>query len=832
MKKQRFSLKKLIIYFTVSFILTGLCLYLLTWSEILGDLPDHETLKSVQNPIATEVYAKDGGLIGKYFYENRTHVDFGNIPVHFVDALISTEDVRFHKHHGIDLRSIARVMIKGVLLMDRSAGGGSTITQQLAKNIYPRKNYLVLELVINKIREGIIASRIEKVYSKEEILNLYLNTVSFGEQAFGIGTASRRFFNKSPNELKPEESALLVGILKAPSYYSPRRFPERAQTRRNVVIHQMIKYGYGEAEALEPLKKLPVKLVYKRYNKSESLNAYFLDQLKNDVISWIDANPGKDGSGSSYNLYTDGLKIYTTLDSRLQQIAENAVKKQMKNVQAAFDAQWKGRGDWETNAWISKTASQSQEFARLKNNGLEEKEIMTRLQEEKSMKLFSWDGGAEVKKSTIDSILYYKRMLQAGFFAVDHLTGEIKVWIGGINYKHFKYDHILARRQVGSTFKPFVYAAALEKGIDPCQYYDNTRLVFKDYNDWSPKNAKDEYGGSYSMAGGLAHSVNTVSVQVMMDAGIKESATMARRMGIESAFSEVPSIALGTPSLSLFEMTKAYACIANGGFPVNPYYLEKIEDRHGNVLVEFDHQGIGAEPVIEEETRDILVQMLREVTDNGTAKAIKTRFGLEADIAGKTGTTQNQSDGWFMGMTANLVAGAWVGADDPRVHFKTLYSGQGARTALPIWGEFYARTLKHPVFSHWVDDRISMTIDSFYLDWHCPAYSDLNAEEMNEDRLVFDADDFLTALERDPEHVLDAIGSFLDNLFSNKNKTNAGLEEQIAVLMRDMEIQIKRKEERMLRQERSAEEIEKVIDRIKERTRKKIRKLRAQKKDA
>lgn len=683
-----------------SLVILGCIIFFFTvkWG-FFGDLPTQEAIRDFQNNIASEIYSSDNALLGKYYTQDRTDVSFEEISPHLIDALIATEDVRFYDHNGVDKRSLLRVVFKTLLLMDESSGGGSTITQQLAKNIYPRQNYGFLTLPVVKVKEAIIATRIERVYSKEDILTLYLNTVPFGENAFGIEAASERYFSTTPAELTVEQAAVLVGMLKATTTYNPRKYPERSAARRNVVLSQMVKYGFLSEAIADSLKKEPIQLQFKYYTHNEGLATYFRAHLGQELLQWCATKKKPDGT--PYNLYTDGLKIYTTIDATMQRYAEEAVKEHMAVLQKQFNDHWKGRRPWyRDESTLIKAIYNSPRYQQLKEEGLEETEIQEIFRQPVDMKIFTWEGEKEVSMSPLDSVKHYLYFLNAGFMAMDPGNGQVKAWVGGIDHKYFKYDHVnrQTKRQVGSTFKPVVYAAALESGVQPCDYIPNERKVYEEYDNWSPRNSNDQYEGLYSMGGALTQSVNTISVQLIMETGPEKVVELAHNMGISSTIKPVPSIALGTANISLFEMVGAYSTFANEGMAVKPSYLLRIEDKFGNVLEEFEPEP--KKRALSKTTSIMIREMLKNVVNNGTASSLRYRYGLTNDIAGKTGTTQSHADGWFIGATPELVAGAWVGADDPRIHFRTIQYGQGAHMALPIWGRFMQKVNQDKEFSH------------------------------------------------------------------------------------------------------------------------------------
>ncbi|MBF9254602.1 transglycosylase domain-containing protein [Pontibacter sp. 172403-2] len=668
--------------------------YFAVYIGLLGDMPSRRELKAVQNSTASEVYATDGTLLGRYYIQDRTNVKYTDIASSAIQALVATEDARFYKHSGIDVRSLGRVIVKTLLLQDESSGGGSTLSQQLAKNLYPRKNYWLWDMPVNKLREMIIAQKLEAIYSKEEILELYLNTVPMGGNLYGIERAAQRFFSTSAGALKPEQAAVLIGMLKATTTYNPRLNPKRSQQRRNVVLAQMAKYNYLTTAQADSLKKLPLQLKYNYTTHNDGLATYFREHLRQELAAWAAGKKKKDGE--PYNLYTDGLKIYTTIDAGMQRHAEAAVHKQMTLLQKQFDAHWRGRTPWGRNTQVLQAAMhRSDRYKKMMAAGKSEAEITAAFRKPVPMQLFGWSGNSTKTMSPMDSLAYYERFLNTGLFSVEPHSGYVRAWVGGINHRIFKYDHVRARRQVGSTFKPFVYAAALEQGVEPCDYFPNERMTYPAYDNWSPRNADEQYGGEYSMRGALAHSVNTISAQLIMKTGIDNTMDMAHRLGISSKLPEVPSLALGTANLSLQEMVTAYATFANRGYRVDPVYILKITDRNGKVLREH-RKNEHAEKVLSEKTAAVMLYLMQGVVEEGSAASLRSRFGLKMDIAGKTGTTQDFADGWFIGITPQLVTGVWVGGESPQVRFRTLALGQGAHTALPIWGDFIRRIAIDP----------------------------------------------------------------------------------------------------------------------------------------
>ncbi len=681
----------------VSVLLISGTLFLMVYLGVFGRLDSVEELHSIQNHLSSEIYSHDKVLLGKYYLQDRTNVRYQDLPVHLIDALVATEDVRFYEHNGIDKKSSLRVVFKSLLLQNKGSGGGSTIHQQLAKNLFPRKRYSVLTMPVNKFREIILGKRLHKAYTKKEILELYLNTVSFGENTYGIETAANRFFNKMPQDLKIEESALLVGMLKGTYNYSPRMYPEKSMSRRNVVLSQMLKYNYLDSTTSDSLCTLPIKLDYVKLSHNEGLAPYFREHLRMVLLEWVKNNPGEDGK--QYNIYTDGLKIYTTINADLQKYAEQAMKVQMTRLQKQFDGQWKNRNPLgKNNSFIIKSLEKTQYYKALKKNGLSGNEIIAELNTPKKMEIYTWQGMKEVEMSVYDSVSHYQAFLHAGLFSMEASTGYVRAWVGGINSKYFKYDHVTSKRQAGSTFKPIVYTAALENGHNPCDYISNDSVVYEDYNNWTPGNSHGGYGGAYSMKGALTHSVNTISVKLLEETGIDKVIELSKRLGITGELPEVLSLALGTGDVSLKEMVQAYGVFLNEGRVVEPIYLKRIEDKFGNVL--YEGKSVISDQLIDPHHALLMTEMMKSVVDSGTASSLRTIYGFDNEIAGKTGTTQNNTDGWFIGYTPVLITGVWVGGDHPKVRFRYGGYGQGAAAALPIWARYMQKIYNDPLYRY------------------------------------------------------------------------------------------------------------------------------------
>lgn len=684
------------------------------------EIPSLAEMKKIQNPIASEVYSADGVLLGRYYIENRTNASIYDIPQHVIDALVATEDVRYMEHTGVDFRSLMRVLFYTIIARDESSGGGSTITQQLAKNIYGRKSMRYVGTPMTKVFEMIVARRLETIYDKNEIIELYLNTVSFGEDVYGIETASERYFNTKPKNLRFQDGAVLVGMLKATTYYNPRNQPEEAKRRRNTVFSQMAKYEYLDTVALDSLTELPLEVDYKYISKSTGLAPHFREQLRLDLEKIC--GKLRQADGTNYNVYTDGLKIHTTIDARMQKYAEKSVQTHMKSLQNTFFNHWKNSKPWGKNdKSIRAVMKQTNRYKRLKEQGATEAQIEANFKQKTKIRIFTYDGEVEQEITPWDSIAYYHQLLNTGFVAMNPKNGHLKAYVGSINFRHYPYDHVFSKRQVGSTFKPIVYAKALENGHMPCDYVANEKITYPEHQNWTPGNADGRYGGYYSIKGGLTKSVNTVAVQLMMENGVGATRTLAKKMGISTDLPNVPSIALGAADISLYEMLQVYGTFANRGKPVEPMYLTRIEDRYGKVLMSYDNN-VPKENVISELNADYMIEMMQSVVDTGTARRLRFRYGIKGDVAGKTGTTQNQTDGWFMGFTPNLVAGVWVGGFNRKIRFRSTALGQGANMALPIWGMFMSAVQNDKEFRSQHIGYFPSIPDSLATD--CALYSD------------------------------------------------------------------------------------------------------------
>jgi len=685
-------------------------LFLLASWGVFGALPTFEELENPEHNLATEVISIDGKTLGKYFKENRTPVKYKDLPQNLINALVATEDERFFEHSGIDFRSTSRAILK----MGKD-GGGSTITQQLAKLLFHGEGSKNLpERILQKAKEYVIAIRLERQYTKNEILTMYLNRYDFINLAVGIRSASRIYFGKEPKELTVSESAMLVGMLKNASYYNPLRREQLVKRRRNVVLKQMTRSNFITKKLKDSLQNTELGLDVHRESHSDGSATYFREYLRSFMKTWIKNNPKPDGT--DYNLHRDGLKIYVTIDSRMQQHAEEAMAAHMSNLQRIFFKEQKRNrtapfydlDKKQIATTIEQAMKRSNRWKRMKKNGASIKEIKASFDEKTKMKIFSWKGDIDTIMSPKDSIRYYKHILRSGLLSIEPQTGHVKAWVGGINYKHFQFDAVKQqKRQVGSTFKPFVYATAINQlNLSPCDKFPNTLYTipkekYGSPKDWTPVNSGGKYGGELTLKQALAGSVNVITAKLIDMVHPKNVVSLAKRAGIKSEILAVPAIALGSVDLSLYEMVGAYATFANKGLQVEPMMLLKIEDKNGTVLEQFIPN---SKEVLSEESAYVVINLLEGVTDAGSGIRLRTKWSKYPDdvatgypyefsnsIAGKTGTTQNQSDGWFMGIVPNLATGVWVGGEDRATHFAGIARGQGASMALPIWALYYQK---------------------------------------------------------------------------------------------------------------------------------------------
>jgi penicillin-binding protein 1A len=663
--------------------------------SLFGEIPDTEVLENPKSEIASEVYSSDNVMLVKYYSNfNRSPVEFKDLPENLKNALIATEDVRFRKHSGIDIKGIMAIPFA---LLTGQKRGSSTITQQLVKNLFKTRisekyqGPLGRNIIATKVKEWIAAIRLECAYTKDEILLMYLNTVDFGSLSFGIKSSARTYFNTTPEKLKVEQSALLIGLLKGPSYYSPVRHPERALNRRNTVLSQMVKYNYLSEEAFNSLKQIPISLKYTNQAENVGLAPYFTNSIKSHVMKLCHEK--------GFDLYEDGLKIYTTIDSRMQMYAEESMRKHMSFLQKEFFAHWKGRAPWtdikhkEIKGFIEKAAKKSDRYKLLKEElGDDENAIWAEMKKPVRMRVFTWNGGKDTTLSPMDSIKYSLHFLHMGFMSMDPQNGYVKAWIGDIDNRFFKYDHVKqGARQPGSAFKPIIYSYALENGYTPCSIVYDVPVTFAmpGGESWTPKNSHGSATGQpLTLKQALAESINTVSAYLMQQFGPEPIVELAKKFGITSELDPVPPLCLGTSDVSVFDLTTAYSVFVNHGIRVDPIFITRIEDKNGNVIVEMEK----SEPsrVISEESAYAMVQMLKGTTEEstGTAVSLKTVYHLPYEVGGKTGTTQSSSDGWFMGITPGLVTGIWVGGENRAIRFRNMTLGQGAKMALPMFGYY------------------------------------------------------------------------------------------------------------------------------------------------
>ncbi len=685
-------------------------LFLLASWGIFGKLPSFEELENPEHNLATEVISIEGKTLGKYFKENRTPVKFKDLPENLIKALVATEDERFYEHSGVDFKASVRAVV-----MLGKGGGGSTITQQLAKQLFHGEGSKNLaERILQKVKEYVIAVQLERQYTKQEIITMYLNKYDFLNLAVGIRSASRIYFGKEPIDLTISESAMLVGMLKNASYYNPLRREQLVKNRRNTVLGQMFKNEFITEVQKDSLQQKGLELNVNKETHSDGSATYFREYLRNYMKRWIKNNPKPDGT--EYNLHRDGLKIYVTIDSRMQKHAEEAMKEHMSNLQRIFFKEHKKNktapfydiDKKQIAVTMGQAMKRSNRWKRMKKNGASEKEIRASFKEKTNMKIFSYKEDIDTLMSPLDSIRYYKHFLRSGLLSIEPQSGHIKAWVGGIDYKNFQFDAVKQqKRQVGSTFKPFVYATAINQlNLSPCDKFPNTPYTIpkEKYGmpeDWTPVNSGGKYGGELTLKQALAGSVNVITAKLIDMVRPENVVSLAKRSGIKSDIPAVPAIALGSVDLSLYEMVGAYATFANKGLRVEPMMLLKIEDKNGTVLEQFIPD---SKEVLSEESAYVVINLLEGVTDAGSGIRLRTQWGSYPDnvatgypykftnpIAGKTGTTQNQSDGWFMGIVPNLATGVWVGAEDRAAHFAGITYGQGASMALPIWALYYQK---------------------------------------------------------------------------------------------------------------------------------------------
>jgi penicillin-binding protein 1A len=718
--------------------------------EIFFDLPSVAELQNPKSNLATVIYSSDMKTLGKYYAENRVSVKYYELDKDLVDALIATEDARFHEHSGVDLKALGRAVF-GAATGSSSSGGGSTLSQQLAKMMFPREKLSKFQTVIRKLKEWVIAVRLEKNYTKDEILAMYLNKFDFLHLAVGVKSASQIYFNRSQDSLEIQQAAMLIGMAKNPSLFDPIKRGESTLKRRNVVLNQMVKYGYLTQQKYDSLKTLPLGLIYRPEDHNDGLAPYFREYLREYFLKEWCAKHINPETNKPYNIYKDGLKIYTTIDSRMQQYAEEAVTEHMTDLQKMFTKECKTKKNapfaWNVNKEqieniMISSMKRSDRYRSLKSAGLPREQIIAEFKKPVAMTVYSLRGDIDTTMSPWDSIRYYKSFLHTGFVSIDPTTGYVKAWVGGVNHKHFKFDHAkVGKRQVGSTFKPFVYAMAIQEGYSPCYQVPNVRtcISIPDQPDWCPDNSDGNKGTGkmVTLRYALAGSINYVTAWVMKQFPPEALVTLVRRLGITSPIDPVPSICLGTPDISVFEMVAANATFANKGTYIQPTFITRIEDKNGKVLEEFFPT---TDEVFSEEKAYAMIQLMRGVVDRGTGSRLRSRYNLRNEIAGKTGTTQNNADGWFMGLTPDLVAGCWVGGEERSVHFNSTNEGQGASMALPIWGKFFQKV--------YADPSLKITKNGFVkpanmgnIELDCSVYDAQTEKDIPIDDLDFDSGD-------------------------------------------------------------------------------------------
>lgn len=723
-KKKTIDFKKYIKWFwgiTLSGVSFIVLIFLFASWGLLGVLPTFEELENPENNLATEVISSDGKTLGKYATENRTPIKFKDLPQNIVEALVATEDERFYEHSGIDFRGTTRAVLKP------GSGGASTITQQLAKMLFTgRASRNIFLRIGQKVKEWVVATKLERQYTKHEIIAMYLNKYDFLNQAVGIRSAARIYFGKEPKVLKIEESAMLVGMLKNSSYFNPLRRAKEVKQRRNVVLKQMNRNAFISLKEKDSLQQLELGLDVHKEGHSDGYATYFRSHLQKVMRKWVQKNPKP--NGEQYNIFRDGLKIYVTVDSRMQQYAEEAIQEHMSNLQSYF---FKEQQNNETAPFydlekpeidriIERGKKNSGRYKRLKTAGISKKDIDKIFNTKTKMRVFSWKGAIDTIMSPNDSIKYYKYFLRSGLLSIEPQSGHIKAWVGGIDNKYFKFDAVAQqKRQVGSTFKPFVYATAINQlKLSPCDEYPNTPYTIPKGKygipeEWNPRNSDNKYGGMLSLKDGLAGSVNTMSARLIDMVSPQNVARLAKSAGIESKFRANPSIALGAVDLSLLEMVSAYATFANKGLRVSPMILTRIEDKNGTVLEEFTPR---TKEVLSEESAYVVLDLLKGVTLSGSGVRLRlpwekpkyvTGYPYEFSnpIAGKTGTTQNQSDGWFIGIVPNLATGVWTGGEDRSTHFEGIAKGQGATMSLPSWALFMKKC--------YADKTLNVSLEDF-----------------------------------------------------------------------------------------------------------------------
>ena len=735
-KNKKRDVKVYLIVIWTLFVLFGFSIYLIFHGithEWFGDMPTFEELENPETNLATEIISADGKILGTYYIENRSNVSYENISPYLINAIVAIEDVRFYEHSGIDKKALFRVA-KGLATGHSDQGGGSTITQQLAKNLFPRgENLSKPQLVIRKFQEWVTATKLEYNYSKDEILAMYLNTVFYGHNAYGIKKAAETFFGKEPSELNLQEAALLAGVVNAPTKFSPKRNPQNALGRRNLVLKRMETNGFIDEATYDSVSQLPIDLSHFGVIDHKSGQAtYFREFLRGMMHEWAKTHYKPDGT--PYNIYKDGLRVYTTIDSRMQQYAEEAVREHLSlDLQPAFYRHWKGDPKapfvLPTQEDVDKimvlSMKRSERYRVMRNAGVPFDSIVANFNTPIPMTVFSWDGPIDTVFTPMDSIRYYKFFLQSALMSVETGTGHVKAYVGGNDYRFFQYDHVTqAKRQVGSTFKPFLYSLAMQEGeYTPCTKVPNISysIQLPDGKFWEPKDSgKNKFGEEVTLRWALAHSNNRISAYLMKRFGPEATIQMARRMGVKSDIPAVPSICLGVCDISLYEMVGAMSTFANKGVYIKPIFITKIEDKNGNVIQTFKAEQHEA---MDEVTAYKMIELMKGVVYEGTGVRLRFKYGLRNPIAGKTGTTQNQSDGWFMGITPDLTTGIWTGAEDRSVHFKTITLGQGSNMALPVWALYMKKVYADPTL-HISKGDFPKPLANVDLEFDCDKYEE------------------------------------------------------------------------------------------------------------
>lgn len=733
-------------YIILAALVATVVLVAIACSGISGNLKTKGELLNYKNAAASQVLSEDGELLGKFFYENRTNISFDHIPKHLINALIGTEDVRFYEHKGYDARSFFRVLVKTVFLRNRSSGGGSTITQQLAKNMFGRKKTGLFSVFGNKISEVIMARRLEKVFSKDEILTLYLNTVSFGENVYGIEAASARFFNKSTELLNIEESAVLVGMLKANTYYNPRRHAENAKIRRNVVLKQMEKYNYLNPSEADSLSKLPLVI---DYNKSGTLGSadYFLVQVRKETEEILQGL--NQSNGKIWDPEKDGLIITTTLNLPLQKYAVQSFRDHLSGMQKKLNEQYQ-------------SSSGKRTLEKITGKELDRLNLTRRANETVLQEIFDWNGTFTDSISVSDSLKRSLTLLHAGLLAMDPVTGGIKAWVGGIDFKTQPYDQILARRQLASVFKPFLYTAALEEGMEPCQYLDNDSITLSGFKDWSPENYDHSYGGKYSLSGALTQSMNIPTFSLFLEIGFEKLDSMWRKMGFSFTLDNTPSLAMGTAEASIKEVSVAYSSFANGGYKIQPCSISSIKTPDGEVI--YGNDSSGAKTRIMAERSSLLMSaMLQKAIREGTGVSMSSVYGVDIPLAGKTGTSQDYSDAWFVAFNPKLVIVSRAGASSRAIHFNSGSNGSGSALALPLVALTLKKVQQNPSLKNQLITRFPDLPPELEYALDCPDFKEKNLFDKIID--IFENDRKYEAADKKAER---KIRNFLRKIFKKQ----------------------------------------------------------------